>query len=85
MIFSTITPDKYDRYLADVFVATKLRAESLELRAQSGSQHLVSAKRSEDRSTLNSQLGASGTVVFLNNALLASGHTTRYDGGARAE
>lgn len=73
VIVSTTKPDKYDRYLADVFLVES-RAKSL---------------ASEDRpsrsplSTPSSDLGASPT--FLNNALLAAGHAIRYDGGAKEE
>lgn len=52
----TTKPDKYDRYLADVFLP-KSSAQSSESSAK------------ED--------------VFLNNALLSTGHAIRYDGGAK--
>ena len=55
----TTKPDKYDRYLSDVF---------LDLPESSVSQP----------SALNSQL-ATGSGLFLNNALLESGHAVRKD------
>ena len=55
VIVCTTKPDKYDRYLADVFLVS----QSSE----------ASAK--ED--------------VFLNNALLSSGHAIRYDGSAKED
>jgi endonuclease YncB( thermonuclease family) len=73
VIISTTKPDKYDRYLADVFVDPKLRAESLELRDRSASQV----------STLSPQPTAA--PLLLNNALLEAGHAVRYDGGAKEE
>ncbi len=76
VLISTTKPDKYDRYLADVFIRQS-RAESLELRDRSDSV--------SQPSSLNSQLGADGTVAFLNNALLSAGHAIRYDGGAKEE
>lgn len=66
VIVCTTKPDKYDRYLADVFVAadaTKLPAPQL--------------------STFNAQPSATGTAVFLNNALLIAGHAVPYDGGTK--
>ena len=80
VIVTTTKPDKYDRYLADVFLvgnAGPLKGESSKLKAldldpdrmRSGSQ----------LSTLSSQLGADSTVVFLNNALLENGHAVRMD------
>ena len=74
VIVSTSKPDKYDRYLADVFIR-QLRVESSELSDRG------SAKASQP-SALNSQPAAE---LFLNNALLENGHAVRYDGGAKEE
>jgi len=76
VIISTTKPDKYDRYLADVFIG-QLKGESSKLKDSDGSDLQLS--------TFNSQLGADRTVVFLNNALLSAGHAIRYDGGAKEE
>jgi micrococcal nuclease len=91
VIISTAKPDKYDRYLADVFVRQS-RARSFESRdrapasqLESSSQLLAASKRSEDGSPFNFQPAANGSVLFLNNALLESGHAVRYDGGAKEE
>ncbi len=90
VILCTTKPDKYDRYLADVFVGGS-KGESMKVKdgasdpspAGSVAQLLAASQRSEDRATLNSPLRAA--PVFLNNALLASGHATRYDGGAKEQ
>ncbi|HWA86900.1 MAG TPA: DUF1016 N-terminal domain-containing protein [Opitutus sp.] len=74
VIVSTTKPDKYDRYLADVFVGgnfSQLSANDSQLKSPS------------QLSTLKSQPGADSIAVFLNNALLESGHAIRYDGGAK--
>ena len=63
VIIGTTKPDKYDRYLADVFVGG---AASSPLNAD----RLTPAAKGE---------------VFLNNALLAAGHASRYEGGAKEE
>lgn len=72
VIVCTTKPDKYDRYLADVFIGES-RAESSESRDRNSGAQL---------SALSSQLGAPGTV-FLNNELLRAGHAFRYDGGGK--
>jgi hypothetical protein len=76
VITCTTKPDRYDRYLADVFIC-QLNGDSLKVKDSAGSE--------AQRSTFNSELGASGTAVFLNNAFLENGHGVRYDGGAKEE
>lgn len=66
IVINTTKPDKYDRYLADVFLMVT-RDEG-----QVTSSNL-------QRSTLNAQPGATGSVVFLNNTLLETGHAVRKD------
>lgn len=73
VIVSTTKPDKFDRYLADVFIS-RLRAESRELRDRSA--------QISQPSSLNAQPAAE---IFLNNALLEAGHAVRYDGGTKEE
>ena len=77
MIISTTKPDKYDRYLADVFIR--------ELRAKSSEWSARTPAPVSQLSTLNAQPGANGPSAFLNNALLEAGHAIRYDGGAKEE
>jgi len=67
VIICTTKPDKYDRYLADVFMGKFKNSADSDLQL----------------SIFNAQLGANGTVVYLNNALLENGHAARYDGGAK--
>lgn len=69
---STTKPDKYDRYLADVFVG------------QTGSTEL-GAESSTPAADSNSSLVTSHSSLFLNNALLEAGHAVRYDGGTKEE
>jgi endonuclease YncB( thermonuclease family) len=67
VVLTTTKPDKYDRYLADLFVGgTKDHGPE----ARGVSSQLPS---------FNSQLLAHGEVVFLNNALLENGHAVRKD------
>jgi hypothetical protein len=73
---ATTKPDKYDRYLADVFVGGS-RAGSPESGAQTQSGQPGSGSQP---STLNAQLLADGEFVFLNNALLEHGHARPHDG-----
>lgn len=75
----TTKPDKYDRYLADVFVGES-RAESPESRDRNSSAQLsaLGSPLTADRSPLTAE-----GPTFLNNALLSSGHAIRYDGGAK--
>ena len=76
VIVCTTKPDKYDRYLADVFVtrdrAPKLSAISSQPSAKSDSE--------TDRRSLSAE-----SSFFLNNALLSAGHAIRYDGGAKED
>ena len=65
VIISTTKPDKYDRYLADVFVRQS-RADSSESRDRTSVSGLSTL--SSGLSSPDSQLGAAPT--FLNNALL---------------
>jgi endonuclease YncB( thermonuclease family) len=74
IVVSTAKPDKYDRYLADVFID-----ESDEGRVVS--DELKSATRKASASSLVT----GHSSLFLNNALLERGHAVRYDGGAKEE
>jgi endonuclease YncB( thermonuclease family) len=65
IVINTTKPDKYDRYLADVFLVGDFF------------QLLAASQRSEDGSTLNAQ--PSNAPLFLNNALLSNGHAVRKD------
>lgn len=67
VILCTTKPDKYDRYLADVFIGESAATET-------------HSPLTADRSPLTAE-----GYTFLNNALLESGHATRYDGGAKEE
>ena len=80
VIISTTKPDKYDRYLADVFIG-QLKGERMKLK--DGASDLSPAGSVSQLSTFNSQLRVA--PVFLNNALLQSGHAVPYDGGAKEE
>jgi endonuclease YncB( thermonuclease family) len=73
VIVCTTKPDKYERYLADVFVRES-RAQSLESKDRTSGSPLPA---------LGSQLGAA--PIFLNNLLLSARHAIRYDGGAKEE
>lgn len=68
IIVCTSKPDKFDRYLADVFLrpaaSDKLKAASTGLATPTESSE-------------------SAAEIFLNNALLAGGYAVRYDGGAK--
>ena len=64
----TTKPDKYDRYLADVFVG----------RTKDQGQETSVAPISQP-SALTSQLHAEGVAVFLNNVLLENAHAVRKD------
>ncbi len=66
VIVSTTKPDKYDRYLADVFIGESRDVAGL---VEPGPGSTTPAT----------------TEIFLNNALLESGHAIRYDGGAKEE
>jgi endonuclease YncB( thermonuclease family) len=74
VLLTTTKPDKYDRYLADVF---------LELDEDPDSQLQAAPKRSEGGSALNSQLP--DAPIFLNNILLENGHAVRMDGSTPKE
>ena len=86
VVISTSRPDKYERYLADVFlvgVAGPLKGEGSKLKDQGTDQ--ATAGSDLQLSTFNSQPRADGTAIFLNNALLGGGFAVRYDGGAKEE
>ena len=77
IVVSTTKPDKYERYLADVFVGQELEDGRVKSEDRSPPLKLNTAN-------LRLRAGSYGTV-FLNNALLERGHAVRYDGGAKAE
>lgn len=68
MIVCTTKPDKYDRYLADVFVA--------------GSTSELKPSRSKTGPAADRSPPTAEGSTFLNNALLSSGHALPYVGGA---
>ncbi len=74
VIISTTKPDKYDRYLADVFIT-----------ARSGQPSAVSDQRSDQGSVREADRRSLIAESFLNNALLSARHAIRYDGGAKEE
>ena len=71
VIVCTTKPDKYDRYLADVFAGGTDAPED-------------AADFPENNSSLVTG-HSSHSLVFLNNALLETGHAIRYEGGAKEE
>ncbi len=80
VIVTTTKPDKYDRYLADVFLVSNAgpsKGESPKLKASDLDQARTLSV--SQLSTFNSQPGANSTVTFLNNALLQNGHAVPMD------
>jgi endonuclease YncB( thermonuclease family) len=63
-------PDKYDRYLADVFVP-RVIGHGPEVKGQDYADNLSPLTFHPEN------------FVFLKNALLSSGHAVPYDGGAK--
>ncbi len=72
VIISTTKPDKYDRYLADVFIRQAM-GQGSEAKGQDEADH---------PSPITSHPEG---FAFLNNALLSAGHAIRYDGGTKEE
>ena len=80
VIVTTTKPDKYDRYLADVFLvsaAVPSKDESPQLKASALDP--AQTPPVPQLSPLNSQPDPDRTVVFLNNALLQNAHAVRMD------
>jgi hypothetical protein len=80
VIVTTTKPDKYDRYLADVFLispADPLKGESPQLKASD--LNPTQPPPVAQLPPFDAQPDPDRTVVFLNNALLENAHAVRMD------